>query len=447
MFGEITFARMTSRIKARLGTRARGGKFLSDIFTVAGGTIVAQVVAVGATPVLSRLYTPQQMGVFAVYSTVIALFLAFCSGRYELALLLPEDESTAEHLLVLSLLLPIVWCILALPLIPLYRQEFEAIYGAPLTFWRLLVILLALFAVAPYQSATSWHLRGRGFRIVVAAKLAKSGFLSGTQIGCGILNPAPAGLIAGDVAGRLAGSFFLLRSVPFVRIFRQIRLAKLRASAHRYRRFFYLTSTADILNTAGLQIPPLLLERYYGLAVMGLFALGCRLVQGSAALITQSVAQVYLPEAAELARTDPKGMQSLFFQTAIYLLLVAVPILLVLAFAGPYIFGFVLGAKWYDSGVYVRLFVPALIADFIASPLSQTLNILEQQSLKIIWDVWRILTACAAILIPGHAGASADTTILIFSIMTFVSYSLLFLLCYWAIKRNISTRGALSTAV
>src|ERR1700729_1649505 len=76
----------------------RGG-FARSVSIVAGGTAMSQAIAVAASPVLTRIYHPADFGGLQVFISLMALALVAASGRYEVALLLPEDEQSAIDIL------------------------------------------------------------------------------------------------------------------------------------------------------------------------------------------------------------------------------------------------------------------------------------------------------------------------------------------------------------
>ena len=55
------------------------------------------------SPVLTRLYTPEDFGVLAVYASIVSVLVVVTSLRYELAIPLPADDNTAANLLLLAL--------------------------------------------------------------------------------------------------------------------------------------------------------------------------------------------------------------------------------------------------------------------------------------------------------------------------------------------------------
>ena len=101
-----------------------GGKPTSasarHVLTLLTGTGLAQLIALAAAPLLSRLYTPEDFGVFALYLSVVSLLAILATGRYELAIVLPEDDDDARHLLALALLISLVVSAASLGLVLLF---------------------------------------------------------------------------------------------------------------------------------------------------------------------------------------------------------------------------------------------------------------------------------------------------------------------------------------
>src|SRR5579871_1544437 len=79
-------------------------RFARNASIIAGGTAVAQVLGIISAPILTRIYHPSDFGALQVFISVMALMMVAATGRYEIALLLPEDDQSAIDLLVLSML-------------------------------------------------------------------------------------------------------------------------------------------------------------------------------------------------------------------------------------------------------------------------------------------------------------------------------------------------------
>src|ERR1700722_8176614 len=81
----------------------RGG-FARSASILAGGTMMAQAIAIASSPVLTRLYKPSDFGALQIFISVLGLVLVAATGRYDVAILLPEDEQSSIDLLGLAIL-------------------------------------------------------------------------------------------------------------------------------------------------------------------------------------------------------------------------------------------------------------------------------------------------------------------------------------------------------
>ena len=60
--------------------------YLRQFFIVASGTAAAQVINLAAYPILTRLYSPTDFGIFALFVTVASVIGIIAAGRFDLIL-------------------------------------------------------------------------------------------------------------------------------------------------------------------------------------------------------------------------------------------------------------------------------------------------------------------------------------------------------------------------
>lgn len=89
----------------QLFRKYRTSPFAQNVSVLASGSIVAQVISVLISPVLSRIYSPEDYGLLAVFLSVLNMFAVVLCFRYELAIVLPKDESDAINLVKLCLMI------------------------------------------------------------------------------------------------------------------------------------------------------------------------------------------------------------------------------------------------------------------------------------------------------------------------------------------------------
>jgi O-antigen/teichoic acid export membrane protein len=414
-----------------------------SVSLLAGGTAVGQAVVLLASPVLTRLYSVADFGFFQAYVSVLGLLIVLGSLRYENAILLPEEDSVAARLLVLTILVGAVTS-LAAASVPLWipglgsRAAAEPVSRSVLVF----VLPLAMWGAIVYQALSYWALRGKRFRDVATTKLTQVVSQVSVQLLVGSVWKVGAfGLVLGDALGRLTGSFGLARSA-FRRtpaLFREIRPIDLWRAAVRYRRFPLISTASALLNTAGFALPPLLLARFYGAQTLGWYALVDRVAGAPAILVGQAISQVYMTRAARLAATEPRELHSLFLRTWRRLLLLGALPTLLIAGGGPLLFSAIFGQPWGEAGHYARLLVLMHYAGFAVWPLMPTLNLLERQDLQLRWDAARLVASVGALVAAAQLGQPARIGVAVFGAAMALGYVGYVILALAAIRRRVAS--------
>ncbi|QLK87927.1 hypothetical protein E3U36_07160 [Arsenophonus endosymbiont of Aphis craccivora] len=65
-------------------------EFARNVVTLMTGTTIAQAIPIAISPLLTRIYTPKDFGVLALFISIIAILGSIANARYELAIMLPE---------------------------------------------------------------------------------------------------------------------------------------------------------------------------------------------------------------------------------------------------------------------------------------------------------------------------------------------------------------------
>lgn len=428
-----------NRIRALTSKWFPPGSVARSLSVLAGGTAASQALAVAVTPILTRIYHAEDFGYLQIYLSVVMLGSLAVTLRYDLAVLLPEQEEMAAStvaaafcgiVLMTTIVTLATWLVYVHNLLPSNAA------GLRSCLW---VIPLAVCGAGVYQVLSSWALRLRDYTKVAKTRLTQAVGQLGTQLGVGLLHASPLGLLLGDAVGRAGGSLTLARLLRnrSWHAFRSISWRSIWKAAHRYRRFPLVSSWSSLLNMGGYSVPPLLLAGIYGAKVLGWFSLGYRVLGAPTLLVGLAVSQVYSVEAAAFSSSDPKALHTLFLRSIKRLaLLGAIPFLLFFTFS-PAIFAIAFGESWREAGMYARLLAPMHYIAFISWPLTQTLNVLEQQFWQLSWDASRILLTCGSLWIAFHLGASARVAIGAFAAAMFLTYAFHLALCEFAIRKRI----------
>jgi len=418
------------------GTR---GAFVRSVITLVGGTAIGQIVAVAASPLLTRLYSPSDFGVIAIYGSLLAMPGALASLRYEAAIPLPAEDEQAANIVGLSVLLVLSWVILAFLGVTLYPDEIVGLTNAPGLRPYLVYLPISLLGVGLYQVLSHWALRKKAYRALAGTKIRQSLGQVCTQLILGLFHAGQTGLVIGEVVGRVSGSGTLAWAmwIESREVLKHISWATLWRVAIRYKRFPVFSSWSTLLNSVGMQIPTLLLGVSYGSEVVGWLMLSQRIMGIPLTLVGNAIAQVYLAESASLIHSAPHMVAKLFWQTLKRLIILGTLLVGGSALVGPWAFAFVFGSGWAESGAYVQILTPLFALQFIASPFGGTLGILERQDLHLLREILRVAIMAGAVVLAQVFRQSTSGALLFLSLGGALGYMVYIWLSWSAIRQAV----------
>ena len=425
---------MVSRLKGFFSNDSDRGLFLRATTLLAGGTAAGQLIALLASPVISRLYSPAEAGTLGTFATVLSCIAPIACLRYEAAIALPKEEERATRLLVL--------CVLGSLSVALATAVFLAFFGGwlanvchdPSLVKFLWLMPISLAGVGVYQAFNYWAVRQREFGLAARTKIVQGTVQAGCQVGLGLAKTGTLGLILGDVLGRVsgAGSIAWLAWRQHKAQVLATKLADVKEVAEEYRLFPLVSGPATLLHTATSNFT-LVLAPLYGPVVYGFYYFGTRFLWGPVSLVGQAMAQVYLGEASRWAREDPVRLLRAFDQIVRRLALFGLVPFGLLALFGAPLTSLVFGKQWYQAGVLVQIQAVSWWAMFVVGPVLNTLNILQKQSWQLWADTWGVVAMGIGFWASWRNGWSAQVAVGIYSGVIIVMYVWLFLACRRAI--------------
>jgi len=80
-------------------------EFSRNVLTLMTGTTIAQAIPIAISPILTRIYTPEDFGVFALFIAIVGFFSVIASARYEQAILIPKKDEDAINIFALGFII------------------------------------------------------------------------------------------------------------------------------------------------------------------------------------------------------------------------------------------------------------------------------------------------------------------------------------------------------
>jgi O-antigen/teichoic acid export membrane protein len=356
------------------------GRFAAASATVQGLPLIS-------APILARLYSPEAFGVYGVFYALAAIISAVALLSLNNAILNEQDDATAFCTLA-SLISPCaVFCgIIVLFFLGLPAEFFLWAFGdidRSLFAFLPVTVFLASINTAGY----SWILRMGRYDFLARYKLALGAGTLTLQIGIGVFRLEAIGLIIANLLGYLmAGGLVVWHIARDDRAyFRSWPKLGFLEVCQRNRGLVSHTTPASLVNMLANYLPELLVNRFFGAAVLGQYNLGMRVIGMPVAFISSTVQDVFRREATrEFASTG--GCVRTFSRVFQLMTGIAVFGLLPVVLLLPAVFPLIFGVAWTDAGELVQAVAVLILVRFVASPLSYVWIVTGRTGLDLMWQ-------------------------------------------------------------
>lgn len=385
-------------LKAML-QRMSGNSFVHSVVLLLGSASLGQAILLGALLISSRLYSPADFGILAVFNGVVTIVAVAACLRYEIAIGLPEERQDGAALLQLSLVCAASVSILAAIIIRMVPDTLMARLFDARFIGFLWLVPVGIFLVAAVSAMQQWFIRERGFATIARSRIAQGSGHAVVQVGLGLQGAGPIGLIASQLFNFVVG-VMMLGARALLNAAAPIRLAsvsRMRALASTYRKFPIFSTSEALFNAAGIFVPVILIGSLAPPSEAGHLLLAMYAMQATLSLVGTAISQVYFSRAPgeHLA-----GNLAIFTQTVLSNLMKIGPgPLLFIGIAAPSVFPVLFGSAWERSGILVAWMTPWFIMQFLASPISLAFSVTGHQKQASLLQAMGFAGRTAAVIL------------------------------------------------
>jgi O-antigen/teichoic acid export membrane protein len=411
----------------QLSPTARG------VTRIVSGSVAGQGLVILCYPLITRLYDPAEFGLLAVFSAIVGMISVVSSASLFQAVPVPADDREAADLAWTALAAVTLTTVLTAGVGLLAGPPIATLLGVPqlARYWWL--VALTVFVMGAYLVFSEWMVRDRRYAALGNRNLFMGVGQAATQIGLGLLQVRPLGLLLGIGVGRLCAFGGLLSGGGLLRHARP-GFGAMRSTLSRFRRFPLLATPSALLNSAGLEAPLLVISAFYGDARAGLLGLTIRVFSGPTLVIGQAIDEVFSGESSAAIRNPRGTLRSLVRSTVQRLLLIGVAPAVILGLFGPWLFGVIFGPGWTEAGVYAQLLALPYLLQFAVNPVSGVLLYLDRQDQMLGWSAARLVLTAGGPAACAVVGAPITAAIAFLAIGHVVCYGLLYVLCARAVS-------------
>lgn len=395
--------------------------FVRSVGVLAGGTALAQGIAVLALPLVTRLYSPADFSVLAVYSAVLGILGVVACLRLEIAIPLPENDAEAANLLALALFSSAAVSVLLALIVWAWPVQIVQLLDQPGLLPFLWMLPLGIWLASAYAAVQFWATRKKRFTAIAKTRMTQS--LGGVvvRLGLGVWQGFGAlGLVLGQLIASGFGVFGLCRHIwqDDRSALRHVSWQGMRKALIDYQRFPKFSMLESFSNNAAIQLPIIIIAATAIGPEAGYLMLATQAMSVPMSLIGGAVSQVYLSRAPDEFRAQNLGPFTA--QVISGLAKTGVGPIIFIGITAPVLFPLVFGGAWKRAGEMVAWMTPWFVMQFLSSPVSMTLHVTGNQKAALWLQISGLILRVGSVM---FAVAYTDSYIFeIYAISGFVFY-------------------------
>ena len=399
---------MINWVARKLGAFKVTDRFAKDVLALSGSNLAVQVLTLAVLPITTRLYTPADFGVLAIFSAFVQTITSIATLRYEIPIPNGGNNRAAFNLVIVCAINAVITTSITLLCIVLYKQFDIHSQSINSLDWFVWLVPIGVLACSSFNVLQFYAIRERQYKMIARARFDQSLIGIVVQVGLGLLVKGPVGLIFGFLLQTGVGGLRFFRHLVSNRTYESKRITteELEKSYLRHRTYFKYSVPEALSQMGALQLPLVIIGAYVNAVEAGLLFMAIRIMQLPVGIVSSSFAQAFSGSAAESFKEGK--LNKLFVSTVHLMLNYAVGPVIFLGIACWALFPHVLGDEWSRAGEISLWLTTAVALQMISSATGASLYVSSNERLAFFVHltgfVLRIFpTAFCAIYYPDYA--------------------------------------------
>jgi len=417
-----------------------------NVLKLAVGRIASTAVLFAATPIIARMFIPEDLGIQEVFMAIMGVLGVVACLRYELSIPLGKDDKEAGASFALSIIICVVFALIILLVVHYTRSYVAMRFRSPALEGFLWLLPIAIAIDGLRQTLLYWMGYKERFGIMAWSGLAKS-ILAGLTpiIWYFAYGRSPAALVAAILAGSIVATLVLLFPL-FPSLITSIKDSGFGAIvniARRHKKFPVYHTWSGLVNVLSARMPTFFLGMYFPTKIVGYYSLGNRVITLPTTLLGASIRQVLYPAAGK--EYNKTGDVAEIVRSIIRRLVqIGVFPIIAIGFCGASLFSFLFGEEWIEAGVYAQILSIFILPQFITSPVTAIFSVKSYQEKGLVYNV-SLATSRFIVLLLTTRFNNPRVTLGAYAITSFIIY---FLAYTWLLRlSNVSVQWGLKIII
>lgn len=371
--------------------------FLKQASSLGGGTIAAQLITLAISPVITRMFTPDEFGIYSLFHSIVVTLSYLATASYEYAIVLPKEERKGNQLFKTALIISLLFTLLCYLGLYVTAPYLSSEFALSIPF--LLLLPLGILFYSGYKTYMYWSIRKEYYYSIAWSKITMSGGTGIFQLGFGVIGLTGIGLFAGYVIGRFAAVcvMFFSNFNEYTKLLKSWQYKPAKKVALEYIDHPKYVLTSSLLSTGSIELPVFLIGYLFGSEELGFYGLAFRVLMAPVTLVSVSVGHVFFQRFAKRKNSRLPLAEYLLKLWKILLAVSVVPFTIIFIYSEP-VFTLLFGDEWLIAGTIGSVLAPMLLFSFITTPTSKALLVLEKQKALPIFSTASVIVRFLALV-------------------------------------------------
>lgn len=364
-------------------------EFNKNVFTLFTGQIIVQAISFGVGFIITRLYLPEQIGVYSLFVAIVTILTMISTGRYDAAIVVEEEDDKVKSLWLLSLIISLFFNLFLIVFLYFFSEQLMSYLNVNGLGKWLLLIPFTVFIGSIIKATQFYFNKYADYKEMKNSDIIKSSSNSVFSVGLGALNFLSSGLIIANIIGNVFSAGFLLSKLPlkfWKDLSESFSRSALKSVAIKYKNYLTSYSLSGLLNALVSNGTPLFIIYFFSEKIAGYYFMAEKIISIPLGLVVASISKVFYQKASELYREDKVQFLSLINSIQKKMVLFLLPFLILLAIIAPYFFK-LFGDGWDYAGEMVKYFAILMFFNNIVSPVGSISNILNRLDILLYFNI------------------------------------------------------------
>ncbi|MCG9544445.1 oligosaccharide flippase family protein [Vibrio sp. Isolate33] len=398
--------------------------FYKNLIKLITSSLASRLVLLTAMPVITRYYSPEDLGNLNSFIAIVTVAVSFSSLRYSILIPIMKTSKEMVNLIFACFLFIFSFFFVFLFLFAFFHDYILDAVNIEIPNWLWFLFPFAFLLYSVFEIFSLWFVKEAKFNSLAINNLIGSVVNATLKIISGIIGLPPVFLIVSHVSSQLVQSlmmFFvfiknMFGSLQNIDRAYALHLLKTNLDVPLYR------LPSQVLLVLSTSIPVVFILNIYGSNLAGQFSLAYSMLNIPVGIVGKSIGQVFYSEVARLGTSKTRKIRMLSIGLLKKLFFFSLIPFAIIYLFGEDIFTITFGTEWQLSGELASIMSIYVVSNLLASPLMFILNVYEKNNWFFYINLMRFSVIILVFVSSYYFSLSVEVCLFLFSLGLAFSY-------------------------